>query len=96
MNNDSKVVAELWIGHKKHGERERLILHYSPLVKFVVGRVAASLPQDIEQADLVSYGISGLIDAIAKFDPDRGLKFETYAISHIEAALSIEKIGTTR
>ena len=61
--------------------RERLILHYSPLVKFVAGRVAAGLPQNIEQADLVSYGIFGLIDAIDKFDPGRGFKFETYAIS---------------
>jgi len=46
-------------------------------VKFVAGRVAAGLPQNIEQSDLVSYGIFGLIDAIDKFDPERGFKFET-------------------
>ena len=67
--------------------RERLILHYSPLVKFVAGRVAAGLPQNIEQSDLVSYGIFGLIDAIDKFDPGRGFKFETYAISRIKGAI---------
>ncbi|MGH2834210.1 MAG: FliA/WhiG family RNA polymerase sigma factor, partial [Solirubrobacteraceae bacterium] len=57
------------------------------LVKFVAGRVAAGLPQNIEQADLVSYGIFGLIDAIDKFDLDRGYKFETYAIARIKGAI---------
>ncbi|GMU78352.1 MAG: RNA polymerase sigma factor WhiG [Acidimicrobiia bacterium] len=84
------VVARLWREYKAEAAgdaRERLILHYSPLVKFVAGRVAAGLPQSIEQADLVSYGIFGLIDAIDKFDPDRGFKFETYAISRIKGAI---------
>src|SRR4029077_21283404 len=80
----------LWAEYKAAGApeaRERLILHYSPLVKFVAGRVAAGLPQSIEQSDLVSYGIFGLIDAIDKFDPGRGFKFETYAISRIKGAI---------
>jgi RNA polymerase sigma factor for flagellar operon FliA len=84
------VLAELWREYKEHGHpdaRERLILNYSPLVKFVAGRVAAGLPQNIEQADLVSYGVFGLIDAIDKFDPERGFKFETYAISRIKGAI---------
>jgi RNA polymerase sigma factor for flagellar operon FliA len=84
------VVTELWDDYKSHAThdaRERLILHYSPLVKFVAGRVAAGLPQNIEQADLVSYGIFGLIDAIDKFDPGRGFKFETYAISRIKGSI---------
>jgi RNA polymerase sigma factor for flagellar operon FliA len=84
------VINELWAQYKSAGEasvRERLILHYSPLVKFVAGRVAAGLPQNIEQTDLVSYGIFGLIDAIDKFDPGRGFKFETYAISRIKGAI---------
>jgi len=83
-------IAELWRDYKD-GEtadaRERLILHYSPLVKFVAGRVAAGLPQNIEQSDLVSYGVFGLIDAIDKFDPERGYKFETYAIARIKGAI---------
>ncbi len=84
------VVAQLWQEYKHdatHEARERLILHYSPLVKFVAGRVASGLPQSIEQSDLVSYGIFGLIDAIDKFDPARGFKFETYAISRIKGAI---------
>ena len=84
------LVAELWADYKGHGTqeaRERLILHYSPLVKFVAGRVAAGLPQNIEQADLVSYGVFGLIDAIDKFDLERGFKFETYAVSRIKGAI---------
>jgi RNA polymerase sigma factor for flagellar operon FliA len=83
-------INELWTEYKSGAApsvRERLILHYSPLVKFVAGRVAAGLPQNIEQTDLVSYGIFGLIDAIDKFDPGRGFKFETYAISRIKGAI---------
>ena len=69
------------------GARERLILHYSPLVKYVAGRVGVGLPPNIEQADLVSYGIFGLIDAIEKFDLEREIKFETYAITRIRGAI---------
>ncbi len=90
MDESAADIAELWGDYKKGGTldaRERLILHYSPLVKFVAGRVAAGLPQNIEQSDLVSYGIFGLIDAIDKFDPGRGYKFETYAISRIKGAI---------
>jgi RNA polymerase sigma factor for flagellar operon FliA len=90
VDDATATVAALWDDYKRHGtreSRERLILHYSPLVKFVAGRVAAGLPQNIEQSDLVSYGIFGLIDAIDKFDPGRGYKFETYAISRIKGAI---------
>src|SRR4051794_32642367 len=65
------AIAELWREFKDTADprlRERLILHYSPLVKYVAGRVGVGLPPNIEQADLVSYGIFGLIDAIEKFD----------------------------
>ena len=84
------ALRELWQDFKKTGEgalRERLILHYSPLVKYVAGRVGVGLPPNIEQADLVSYGIFGLIDAIQKFDLERAIKFETYAISRIRGAI---------
>jgi len=67
--------------------REQLILNYSPLVKFVAGRIATNLPNSVENADLISYGIFGLIDALEKFEPDRGFKFETYAISRIRGAI---------
>ena len=84
------AIAVLWRDYKATGEerlRERLILHYSPLVKYVAGRVGVGLPSNIEQADLVSYGIFGLIDAIQKFDLERAIKFETYAISRIKGAI---------
>jgi RNA polymerase sigma factor for flagellar operon FliA len=84
------AIAELWKAFKDSHEpslRERLILHYSPLVKYVAGRVGVGLPPNIEQADLVSYGIFGLIDAIEKFDISRAIKFETYAISRIKGAI---------
>jgi RNA polymerase sigma factor for flagellar operon FliA len=84
------ALQELWSAYKQSGDtalRERLILHYSPLVKYVAGRVGVGLPPNIEQSDLVSYGIFGLIDAIEKFDITRAIKFETYAISRIKGAI---------
>ncbi|MGB2756118.1 MAG: FliA/WhiG family RNA polymerase sigma factor [Acidimicrobiia bacterium] len=93
-NNDGRpleadVVKSIWDQLKAGAAdaRDLLILHYSPLVKFVAGRVASGLPQRIEQSDLVSYGIFGLIDAIEKFEPERGFKFETYAIARIKGAI---------
>ena len=83
-------VGLAWEEYKKDGtkrSREVLILNYSPLVKYVAGRVAVGLPANIDQADLVSYGIFGLIDAIDKYELDRGIKFETYAISRIRGAI---------
>jgi len=85
-----ELLRQLWTDFKASGDaalRERLILHYSPLVKYVAGRVGVGLPPNIEQADLVSYGIFGLIDAIEKFDLDRAIKFETYAINRIRGAI---------
>ncbi|HEX9776466.1 MAG TPA: RNA polymerase sigma factor WhiG [Actinomycetota bacterium] len=83
-------IAALWQElkvNKDENAREALILHYSALVKYVAGRVSVGLPRTIEHADLVSYGIFGLIDAIEKFDPGRDIKFETYAISRIRGAI---------
>ena len=87
---EQRVIGQLWAeykGSKSLEARDRLIVHYSPLVKYVAGRVSVGLPQNIEQADLVSYGIFGLIDAIDKFDPGRNIKFETYAIARIKGAI---------
>jgi RNA polymerase sigma factor for flagellar operon FliA len=87
---ESSILNALWKEFKATADtnaRERLILNYSPLVKYVAGRVSVGLPQNIEQADLVSYGIFGLIDAIEKFDLGRDIKFETYAISRIRGAI---------
>lgn len=83
-------LAALWAEFKSSGSpaaRERLILHYAPLVKYVASRVATGLPATVEQADLVSYGMFGLIDGLEKFEPARGNKFETYAIPRIKGAI---------
>ena len=85
-----RTLDELWRSYKADGDprlREQLILHYSPLVKYVAGRVGVGLPANVEQADFVSSGVFGLIDAIEKFDPSRAIKFETYAISRIRGAI---------
>ena len=89
-DESAAALRHLWEDFKATGDsalRERLILHYSPLVKYVAGRVGVGLPPNIEQADLVSYGIFGLIDAIEKFDLERAIKFETYAINRIRGAI---------
>jgi RNA polymerase sigma factor for flagellar operon FliA len=91
--DDVDALARLWEEFKREGSaahassRERLILHYAPLVKYVASRVATGLPSSVDQADLVSYGMFGLIDALEKFDPERGNKFETYAIPRIKSAI---------
>ncbi|WP_369125688.1 RNA polymerase sigma factor WhiG [Catenulispora rubra] len=80
----------LWDDFKRTGDlglRERLILHYSPLVKYVAGRVRVGLPGALDSADFVSSGIFGLIDAIERFEPHRHVKFETYAIARIRGAI---------
>jgi RNA polymerase sigma factor for flagellar operon FliA len=90
LEDELEEVDHLWSEYKRSGDRnarDQLIVRYSPLVKFVAGRVSAGLPQSIEQADLVSYGMFGLIDAIEKFDTDRNIKFETYAITRIKGAI---------
>jgi RNA polymerase sigma factor for flagellar operon FliA len=83
-------IERLWRSFKADGSpdsRERLILHYSPLVKFVAGRVRSGLPPSVEHADLVSYGVLGLIESIERFDLEREVKFETYAVTRIRGAM---------
>lgn len=82
--------TEYWKKYKVHKDlqaREVLILEYAGLVKYVAGRMAISLPPNVPQDDLISYGIFGLIDAIEKFEPERNIKFETYAIARIRGAI---------
>lgn len=91
MRTDPRTdLSALWATFKETGDaeaREQLIVNYSPLVKYVAGRLSSSLPQTVDTADLISYGIFGLIDAIEKFDLERGIKFETYAIARIKGAI---------
>ena len=80
----------LWHDYRRTNDRalrDRLILTYAPLVKFVAGRLGAALPSHVDEQDLVSYGLLGLIGAIERYDPDREIKFETYAIARIRGAI---------
>jgi RNA polymerase sigma factor for flagellar operon FliA len=91
------AVADLWARYvvdRDSGLRDRLILHYAPLVKYVAGRVGSGLPAHVEQADLVSYGTFGLIDAITRFEPSREIKFESYAMARIRGAI-IDELRST-
>lgn len=90
QEHEKTQIEALWVSFKDNGDlstRERLIIHYSPLVKYVAGRVGAGLPRSVDQGDLASYGLFGLIDAIDRFEPERGFKFETYAINRIKGAI---------
>jgi len=90
LTEEARAVDALWRQFKRtadRGAREQLILHFAPLVTMVAGRVGAGLPSTVEQADLVSYGMFGLIDAIEKYELDRAVKFETYASSRIRGAI---------
>jgi RNA polymerase sigma factor for flagellar operon FliA len=83
-------LRDLWRRYKGEGDasaRERLVVAYSPLVKFVAGRLGAGLPSHVDDADLISYGLMGLIGAIERFEPERGIKFETFAMTRIRGAI---------
>jgi len=86
----SEQTDALWATYKRTGDksvRDRLILTYAPLVKYVAGRLGSGLPAHVDEGDLVSYGLLGLIGAIERFDPGRDIKFETYAISRIKGSI---------
>jgi len=76
-----------WVGERDSASRDVLIVHYSPLVKFVAGRVAAGLPAGVDTGELVGTGIFGLMDAVERFDPSLGFKFETFAVPRIKGAI---------
>lgn len=83
-------IDELWAAYAedpRKSRKDRLVLHYAPLVKYVAGRVGTGLPAHVDVADLVQCGIFGLVDAIERFEPDRGRKFEVYAMQRIRGAI---------
>ena|SRR5579884_2045167 len=80
----------LWnsfVAHRDPKLREQIIVQYAPLVKYVVGRLEINMPTIVDSDDVISYGTLGLIDAVERFDPTRGIKFETYAIARIRGAI---------
>src|ERR671935_288878 len=83
-------MQSLWREYRRTGDqalRDRLIVTYAPLVKYVAGRVGSGLPAHVDEGDLVQYGLLGLISAIERFDPGRDIKFETYAIARIKGSI---------
>jgi RNA polymerase sigma factor for flagellar operon FliA len=91
-----RETAVLWKLYKEEGDvsaREELVAVYAFLVRYVAGRMAIGMPSQIEVDDLESYGLFGLMEAIDRFDPGRGVKFETYATTRIRGAI-IDQLRT--
>ncbi len=86
MENMDKVWKE-YGRTKSPSLKEKLILQYAHLVKLVAGRISAHIGSHVEYDDLIGYGVFGLIDAIDKFDTEKGVKFETYASLRIRGAI---------
>jgi len=87
---EEKTEEELWIQYRREKDpsiRESFIKQYAPLVKYVAGKVAVGMPHNVEFDDLVGFGVFGLLDAIDKFDPEKNVKFKTYAVTRIRGAI---------
>lgn len=85
-----KEILELWRRYKEEKDpqaREQLIINYAPLVKYVAGRMGTNFPSHVDESDLISYGLLGLIGALERFDLARNIKFETYAITRIKGSI---------
>ena len=79
-----------WIRYQRNGNpeiRARLLKQYLPLVRNVAGRMAIGFPRSVELSDLINTGVIGLVEAFRNFDPNRGVKFETYAVPRIRGAI---------
>ena len=92
MTSGDRVDSVLLIWAEFHQTREpalrnRLVMQYAPLVKYVAGRMRTRLPESVDQDDLVSDGVLGLMDAIERFDPGRGLAFQTFAVPRIRGSI---------
>ncbi len=87
---EQKTEEELWVEFRKTESiqlRDAFIRQYMPLVKYVAGKVAVGMPGNVEFDDLVGFGQFGLLDAINKFDPEKNVKFKTYAVTRIRGAI---------
>lgn len=90
MTSPAEDVIDVWREFRTTGDaalRNRLVLQYAPLVKYVAGRLRTRLPENVDADDLVSDGVLGLMDAIERFEPDRGLSFQTFAVPRIRGAI---------
>lgn len=87
---ETRSEDDLWLEYKHTQDprvREFFIIKYAPLVKYVAGKVAVGMPSNVEFDDLVGYGVFGLLDAIDKYDPEKNVKFNTYAVTRIRGAI---------
>jgi RNA polymerase sigma factor for flagellar operon FliA len=87
---EEKTEDEFWRDYRQTRDskiREMFIKQYAPLVKYVAGKIAVGMPHNVEFDDLVGFGVFGLLDAIDKFDPDKNVKFKTYAVTRIRGAI---------
>lgn len=87
---DNMTEEELWVEFKRTQDpkiRDKFVRQYAPLVKYVAGKVAVGMPHNVEFDDLVGFGVFGLFDAIEKFDPNKHVKFKTYAVTRIRGAI---------
>lgn len=90
MQQATQPTETMWHEFKLNNNnmyRQQLILRYNGLVKYVVRKMIKNFPQAIEEADLHQIGILGLCEAIERFDPAYGIKFETYAIPRIKGSI---------
>lgn len=87
---DGRRESEIWLDYRKTGDlalRDAIIKQYAPLVKYVAGKVSVGMPASVDFDDLVGFGVFGLMDAIEKFDPEKHVKFKTYAVTRIRGAI---------
>jgi RNA polymerase sigma factor FliA len=90
LDRPRREMTDAWVRYKESGDpdaRDELIEEYLPLTRYVAGQMSRRLPPTVEYDDLVSYGTLGLLDAIEKYDLDKGVKFSTYAVSRIRGAV---------
>lgn len=87
---EQKTEDDLWVKYRESRDpkvRDFFIKQYAPLVKYVAGKVAQGMPHNVEFDDLVGFGVFGLLDAIDKYDPQKAVKFKTYAVTRIRGAI---------
>ena len=86
-NEDLEQIWRDFSATRDPGLRTRLVLQYAPLVKYVAGRLRTRMPESVDPDDLVSDGVLGLMDAVERFEPARGLSFQTFAVPRIRGAI---------
>jgi RNA polymerase sigma factor FliA len=87
MKNETEMMWESYSETRSPAVKERLILQYLPIVKYVASRMLMTLPSSVEYNDLVSAGVVGLIGSLDRFDVNQGVKFETFVLPRIKGAI---------